>query len=75
MYVLVFAAGFAELQTDLDELTGDMAGCRLPYHHIRTYLMATLFPGNREHPVLHPMQVRVHFLQESRWRLTVCYFW
>ena len=27
--------GFAELQTDLDELTGDVTGHKLPYHNIQ----------------------------------------
>ena len=27
--------GFAELQTDLDELTGDISGHRLPYHDLK----------------------------------------
>ena len=28
-------SGFAELQTDLDELTGDVSGQRLPYHNLK----------------------------------------
>lgn len=50
--------GFAELQTDLDELTGDVAGCRLPYWDIQSYLVTSLFPGARDHPVMHGPQVR-----------------
>ena len=50
--------GFAELQTDLDELTGDVAGCRLPYHDLQTFLLATLFPDIKNHPILHHVQVR-----------------
>ena len=50
--------GFAELQTDLDELTGDVAGCHLPYLDIHSYLIASLFPGARDHPVMHVLQVR-----------------
>ena len=46
--------GFAELQTDLDELTGDVAECRLPYHHLQLYLLSTLFPGSKDHPIMHP---------------------
>ena len=49
--------GFAELQTDLDELTGDVAGCRLPYRDLQSYLLTTLFPGAKAHPVLQPLQV------------------
>ena len=50
--------GFAELQTDLDELTGDVSGCRLPYTDLQNYMMANLFPGARDHPVLHDLEVR-----------------
>ena len=49
--------GFAELQTDLDELTGDVAEQRLPYHHLQVYLLATLFPGCQDHPIMHTLQV------------------
>ena len=49
--------GFAELQTDLDELTGDVVGCRLPYRDLQNYLLTTLFPGASTHPVLQPLQV------------------
>ena len=49
--------GFAELQTDLDELTGDVVGCRLPYRDLQSYLLTTLFPGAKTHPVLQPLQV------------------
>lgn len=49
--------GFAELQTDLDELTGDVVGCRLPYRDLQNYLLTTLFPGARSHPVLEHLQV------------------
>ena len=52
--------GFAELQTDLDELTGDLAGSRLPYHDFHVYILQSLFPGSKDHPVLHELQVRIH---------------
>ena len=54
--------GFAELQTDLDELTGDVVGCRLPYRDLQSYLLTTLFPGakSHSHPVLQPLQVSTH---------------
>ena len=45
------------MQTDLDELTGDVAGCRLPYHDLQAFLLATLFPDCKNHPILHPVQV------------------
>ncbi|XP_064399095.1 plexin A3-like isoform X2 [Halichondria panicea] len=55
--------GFAELQTDLDDIT-DIAGCRLPYRDMQNYLMATMFPGARDHPVLHPIQAPSHRLPQ-----------
>ena len=57
-FSFLFYSGFAELQTDLDELTGDVAGCRLPYHHIRTYLMSMLFPGSTDSSMFQPLQVK-----------------
>lgn len=53
----IFYAGFAELQTDLDELTGDVAGGRLPYVDMKSYLLTSLFPGATDHPTLHELQV------------------
>ena len=49
--------GFAELQTDLGELVGDLTGTRLPYHNLHSYLLQSLFPGSKDHPTLHPPQV------------------
>ena len=54
--------GFAELQTDLDELTGDVVGCRLPYRDLQSYLLTTLFPGAKTHPILQPIEVSGEFV-------------
>ena len=54
---LLSHAGFAELQTDLDELTGDVAGGRLPYVDMKSYLLTSLFPGATDHSTLHELQV------------------
>ncbi len=54
---VVYIIGFAELQTDVDELTGDLTGSRLPYHDFKVYLLQSLFPGAKDHPVLHELQV------------------
>ncbi|CAI8020286.1 Plexin-A4 [Geodia barretti] len=51
--------GFAELQTDLDELTGDLSGHRLPYRDLKVYLLSALFPGYKDHAVLHPVQLPI----------------
>lgn len=58
VYSIFVLPGFAELQTDLDELTGDVAGCRLPYRDLQTFFMSTLFPDHtKDHPVLHQVEV------------------
>jgi len=68
--------GFAELQTDLDELTGDVAGCRLPYWDIQSYLVTSLFPGARDHPVMHGPQVRGQSSKSKVHCIYVCmYIW
>ncbi|XP_069040201.1 plexin A3 [Lepisosteus oculatus] len=43
---------FAELQTDIQELTNDMDGVKIPFLEYRTYAMRVMFPGIEEHPVL-----------------------
>ena len=64
--------GFAELQTDLDELPGDVAGCRLPYWDIQSYLVTSLFPGAKDHPVMHDPQVRG---QSSKFTMYIVYLY
>lgn len=61
-YFLFPSSGFAELQTDLGELVGDLTGTRLPYHDLHTYLLQSLFPGSKDHPTLHPPQVIQTFI-------------
>ncbi|KAG5838863.1 hypothetical protein ANANG_G00228160 [Anguilla anguilla] len=43
---------FAELQTDIQELTNDMDGVKIPFLEYRTYTMRVMFPGIEEHPIL-----------------------
>nr|XP_033778727.1 plexin-A3 isoform X2 [Geotrypetes seraphini] len=43
---------FAELQTDIHELTNNMDGVKIPFLDYKTYAMRVLFPGIEEHPVL-----------------------
>lgn len=58
MYVLfVFASAFAELQTDIHELTSDLDGAGIPFLDYRTYTMRVLFPGIEDHPVLRDLEV------------------
>uniref|UniRef100_S4RSR8 Plexin cytoplasmic RasGAP domain-containing protein n=1 Tax=Petromyzon marinus TaxID=7757 RepID=S4RSR8_PETMA len=48
---------FAELQTDVDELTSDVDGAGIPHLAYRTYALRVLFPGIDDHPVLRPLEV------------------
>lgn len=60
MFILLFYfAAFAELQTDIHELTQELDGAGIPFLDYRTYAMRVLFPGIEDHPVLKEMEVRV----------------
>ncbi|KAA0720978.1 Plexin-A4 Precursor [Triplophysa tibetana] len=48
---------FAELQTDIHELTSDLDGAGIPFLDYRAYTMRVLFPGIEEHPVLRDLEV------------------
>lgn len=50
-------SAFAELQTDINELTSDLDGAGIPFLDYRTYTMRVLFPGIEEHPVLKDLEV------------------
>ncbi|CAL8330594.1 unnamed protein product [Boreogadus saida] len=47
---------FAELQTDIHELTSDLDGVGIPFLDYRAYTMRVLFPGIEEHPVLRDLE-------------------
>lgn len=55
---LLFVPAFAELQTDIHELTSDLDGAGIPFLDYRTYTMRVLFPGIEDHPVLRDLEVR-----------------
>ncbi|XP_037535700.1 plexin-A2 [Nematolebias whitei] len=48
---------FAELQTDINELTSDLDRAGIPFLDYRTYSMRVLFPGIDDHPVLRELEV------------------
>uniref|UniRef100_A0A8C9TJJ8 Plexin-A2 n=1 Tax=Scleropages formosus TaxID=113540 RepID=A0A8C9TJJ8_SCLFO len=50
---------FAELQTDINELTSDLDRAGIPYLDYRTYAMRVLFPGIEDHPVLRELELNV----------------
>ncbi len=56
LYPFLFSA-FAELQTDINELTSDLDRAGIPYLDYRTYAMRVLFPGIEDHPVLRELEV------------------
>lgn len=58
--VSVHPSAFAELQTDIHELTSDLDGAGIPFLDYRTYTMRVLFPGIEEHPVLRDLEVELH---------------
>ncbi|UYV69643.1 PlexA [Cordylochernes scorpioides] len=47
---------FAELQTEITDLTGDMTSGGIPYLDYQSYAMKVLFPNADDHPVLREMQ-------------------
>ncbi|XP_016139446.1 plexin-A1-like [Sinocyclocheilus grahami] len=51
---------FAELQTDIHELTQELDGAGIPFLDYRTYAMRVLFPGIEDHPVLKEMEVQAN---------------
>lgn len=53
----ILPSAFAELQTDIHELTSDLDGAGIPFLDYRTYTMRVLFPGIEEHPVLRDLEV------------------
>lgn len=55
-YLFHFTA-FAELQTDINELTNNMDGVKIPFLEYKTYAMRVLFPGIEDHPVLKELDV------------------
>uniref|UniRef100_A0AAY4CEE6 Plexin-A4 n=1 Tax=Denticeps clupeoides TaxID=299321 RepID=A0AAY4CEE6_9TELE len=50
---------FAELQTDIHELTSDLDGAGIPFLDYRAYTMRVLFPGIEDHPVLRDLEEQV----------------
>ncbi|ELW47767.1 Plexin-A2 [Tupaia chinensis] len=57
---------FAELQTDINELTSDLDRSGIPYLDYRTYAMRVLFPGIEDHPVLRELEPFIRTLELQR---------
>lgn len=58
LFCSLLLSAFAELQTDIQELTNDMDGVKIPFLEYRNYTMRVMFPGIEEHPVLKELDVR-----------------
>ena len=57
---LFLSAAFAELQTDMTDLTKELDASKKPFYSYEDYTFKVLFPGNVDHVILHPPQVRIH---------------
>lgn len=65
---------FAELQTDINELTSDLDRAGIPYLDYRTYAMRVLFPGIDDHPVLRELEVSDIWCKNALLASTCNYF-
>lgn len=50
-------SAFAELQTDMTDLTNDLETCGIPTLDHRTYVMKVFFPGVYDHPLIQDSKV------------------
>ncbi|BES90369.1 Plexin B [Nesidiocoris tenuis] len=50
---------FAELQTDMTDLTADLESSGIPTLEHNEYIMKVFFPGVRDHPILHNPKSRL----------------
>lgn len=53
---------FAELQTDMTDLTTDIQASGIPTLDHKTYVMKVFFPGVLDHPILQDPKVSVDIL-------------
>ncbi|XP_042222495.1 plexin-B-like isoform X2 [Homarus americanus] len=51
---------FAELQTDMTDLTADLESSGIPTLDHRSYVMKVFFPGVTDHPILNDPKARAH---------------
>ncbi|XP_071548582.1 plexin-B-like isoform X2 [Panulirus ornatus] len=51
---------FAELQTDMTDLTADLESSGIPTLDHRTYVMKVFFPGVTDHPILNDPKLRMN---------------
>ncbi|XP_063219217.1 plexin-B isoform X2 [Bacillus rossius redtenbacheri] len=51
---------FAELQTDMTDLTADLESSGIPTLDHRNYIMKVFFPGVTDHPILNDPKIRIN---------------
>ena len=60
-----FFLAFAELQTDVTDLTSDLSTSGMPFLSFQMYALHVLFPGLDDHPVLHKNKVAADTVNQS----------
>jgi plexin A len=55
---IIFFLAFAELQTDMTDLTADLESSGIPTLDHKNYIMKVFFPGVSDHPILNDPKVR-----------------
>jgi hypothetical protein len=53
-----YYTAFAELQTDMTDLTADLESSGIPTLDHKNYIMKVFFPGVSDHPILNDPKVR-----------------
>jgi plexin A len=64
LIILLFCPAFAELQTDMTDLTADLESSGIPTLDHKNYIMKVFFPGVSDHPILNDPKVR-RYLDEG----------
>ena len=59
MHLFIFITAFAELQTEVSDLTRDLNVMGIPFWDYKTYTFKVLFPCQRDHPVMQPNTLNV----------------
>ncbi len=64
----LYIIAFAELQTDIGEMTNDLSQSGVPYHDYRTFCMKVLFPNATEeekYMMLHNIEIPVRIIKND----------
>lgn len=58
IFIINIFIAFAELQTDMTDLTADLENSGIPTLDHTSYIMKVFFPGVSDHPILNSPKVR-----------------